>query len=82
MPGFFYFCIMSYEELSEYFSNVTLPQELRLDRATTQLHVADFVKQLLKNMKNYPDNWRHQYQLMRIKHALENPYNGPEIPRF
>jgi hypothetical protein len=73
---------MTIEELSAYFEGMTLPDELRLDRACTQLHVADRVNRLLENMKTQPENWRHEHQLMRIKNALENPYNGPGIPRF
>jgi hypothetical protein len=73
---------MTFEELNDYFTNATLPAELRLDRASTQLNVPDRVKQLLSNMSLYPENWRHKHQLLRIKNALENPYNGPGIPRF
>lgn len=72
---------MSFDELNDYFSTATLPEELRLDRASTQLHVADFVKQLLTNMQLHPDNWRHKHQLLRIKNALEHPYDGPGIPK-
>jgi len=73
---------MTTEELSAYFENIVFPEQLRLDRACTQLNTADNVKRLLENMKRQPENWRHEHQLMRIKNALENPYNGPEIPRF
>jgi hypothetical protein len=72
---------MNFDELTQYFANIELPQELRLDRATTQFNVADQVKILLTNMQLYPENWRHQHRLLKIKNALENPYNGPGIPR-
>lgn len=72
---------MSFDELNNYFTATELPAELRLDRATTQLNVAEYVKQLLNNMELYPENWRHKHQLLRIKNSLENPYDGPGIPR-
>jgi hypothetical protein len=73
---------MSYEELYNYFGSITLPEPLRLDRACTQIDVKEHVEQLLINMKEFPENWRHHHRLLKIKNALENPYNGPEIPRF
>jgi hypothetical protein len=73
---------MTVEELSAYFENIALPEQLRLDRACTQFNVADRVNHLLENMKVQPENWRHKHQLIRIKNALENLYAGPEIPRL
>lgn len=78
----FYICFMTAEGFSAYFENIDLPQQLRLDRACTQFNVAERVKRLLENMVRQPENWRHGHELMRIKNALENPYSGPEVPRF
>jgi hypothetical protein len=73
---------MTFDELNTYFNTISLPEELRLDRASTQSNVPERVKQLQNNMQKHPDNWRHKHQLLRIKNAIENPYNGPGIPRY
>lgn len=73
---------MTVDELSAYFQQYTLPKVLRLDRATHQQNVEEQVAQLLDNMRRQPENWRHEHQLLRIKNALEHPFDGQEIPRF
>jgi hypothetical protein len=73
---------MTFEELNTYFNTISLPEELRLDRASMQSNVPERVKQLQNNMQKDPENWRHKHQLLRIKNAIENPYDGPGIPRY
>jgi hypothetical protein len=73
---------MTDEELVQYFETASLPQSLRLDRASTQHDVAESVKRNIALMIGESKDANAKHRLMRIKHALENPYDGPEIPRF
>jgi hypothetical protein len=67
---------MTNEELIAYFKNKELPTILRINRAITQNEVTDAVT---RNIENINDS-RAKDRLMNIMNALENPYDGPEIP--
>jgi hypothetical protein len=73
---------MTDEELIEYFKHATLPDSLRLDRATTQYNVRNAVNDNLELMRANPKDERCRYRLQRIVNAIEHPYDGPELPRF
>jgi len=73
---------MTDEELVQYFETASLPKSLRLDRASTQHDVAESVKRNIALMLSESKDANAKHRLMRIKYALENPYDGPEIPRF
>ena len=73
---------MTDEELIAYFEHAKLPDTLRLNRATTQLNVAEIVERNLAVMAANPKDMRCRYRLMDIANAMEHPYDGPEIPRF
>ena len=73
---------MTDEELIAYFEHALLPESIRLDRATTQFNVKDAVKRNLEMMMADPKDMRSRHRLRRIADSMENPYNGPEIPRF
>jgi 3-dehydroquinate synthetase len=73
---------MTDEEIITYFEAAILPETLRLDRATTQLNVKESVKSNIKLMLADPKDTHSRHRLNRIADAMENPYNGPEIPRF
>lgn len=80
MDGISYFCKMKDEELVAYFESAKLPETLRIDRATTQYEVRDAVARNIEMMRNDPKNGHARHRLMQIMYAIENPYNGPEIP--
>ena len=65
-----------------YFDNVILPEKLRIDRATTQFDVKDAVERNIEAIRIIPNDGRARHRLTRIMNALENPYDGPGIPRF
>jgi predicted component of type VI protein secretion system len=67
---------MTNEELIAYFENKELPHILRINRAITQHEVKDAVR---RNIERINDS-RAKHRLMDIMNALENPYDGPEIP--
>ncbi len=67
---------MTNEELIAYFKNKELPTILRINRAITQHEVTEAVT---RNIENINDN-RAKDRLITIMNALENPYDGPEIP--
>jgi hypothetical protein len=73
---------MTDEELIAYFEHAKLPKTLRLDRATRQLRVSESVHMNIQLMLADPKDERCRYRLQRIADAMENPYDGPEIPRF
>ncbi|OKS86413.1 DUF6965 family protein [Mucilaginibacter polytrichastri] len=73
---------MTDEELIAYFEYAKLPETLRLDRASTQLNVRKSVDRSLEVMLADPKDVHSRYHLKRIAAAIENPYSGPEIPRF
>ncbi|AMR32438.1 hypothetical protein A0256_13890 [Mucilaginibacter sp. PAMC 26640] len=73
---------MTDDELIAYFQKAQLPETLRLDRATTQHRVPQAVSDNIELMKADKDNERCRYRLTRIINGLENPYDGPEVPRF
>jgi hypothetical protein len=69
-------------ELIAYFEHAKLPEKIRLDRASTQHNVAEAVKMNIELMLANPKDERCRHRLNRIANAMENPYDGPEIPRF
>jgi hypothetical protein len=71
---------MTDQELIAYFETATLPAVLRLDRATTQHEVKDAVERNIETLKQGDRGGHARHRLAQIKYALENPYNGPEIP--
>ena len=73
---------MTDEELILYFEHAKLPDQLRLDRATTQHNVQHHVRQNLELMLSNPKDQHCRYRLQRIAASMEKPYDGPEIPRF
>ncbi|GGH04334.1 DUF6965 family protein [Mucilaginibacter phyllosphaerae] len=73
---------MTDEELIAYFEHAKLPETLRLDRATTQYNVQQAVSTNLETLRASTTDHRCRHRLKRIAYAMENPYNGPEIPRF
>jgi hypothetical protein len=73
---------MTPQELITYFETATLPETLRLDRASTQLDVTDAVQRNIETMLLNSDNGRARHRLLQIKNALETPYSGPAIPKL
>jgi predicted component of type VI protein secretion system len=73
---------MTDPEIIAYFKDKTLPQSLRIDRATTQFEVQEAVNRNLENLFNNPQDHRSRHRLARIIEALETPYDGPEKPRL
>lgn len=73
---------MTEQELIAYFETATLPETLRIDRATTQFEVKEAVARNLETIRIDPQNENAKYRLMQIIRALENPYSGPEIPKL
>ncbi|WP_454803402.1 DUF6965 family protein [Mucilaginibacter phyllosphaerae] len=73
---------MTDEELIAYFEHAKLPDTLRLDRASTQYNVAQAVTYNLDLLRTDTSDHRCRHKLTRIAYAMENPYNGPEIPRY
>ena len=68
------------QELIAYFETATLPETLRIDRATTQFEVKDAVERNLATLKNGDRGGHAKHRLIQIMNAIKNPYNGPEIP--
>jgi len=73
---------MTAQELITFFKTVTLPETLRLDRASTQGNVKEAVKRNIEIMLTNADGGRAMHRLTQIKNALETPYSGPEIPKL
>lgn len=73
---------MNDQELISYFETAELPETLRIDRATTQHGVMAAVKRNVAWMLNGSKDGGARHRLLQIHHALENPYDGPEIPRY
>lgn len=73
---------MTEQDLIAYLEAAILPETLRLDRATTQLDVKEAVKRNIEQMMSDAKDGNAKHRLTQIWYALENPYNGPEIPRF
>lgn len=73
---------MTDQELIDYFETATLPQTLRIDRAITQFDVKDAVERNLAAVKTEDKGGHAKHRLVQIMNALENPYAGPEIPRY
>ncbi|MDB5851836.1 MAG: hypothetical protein JWP29_5588 [Rhodoferax sp.] len=71
---------MTDEELIAYFEHAKLPETLRLDRATRQLRVRESVDMNIQLMLADPKDERCRHRLQMIAGAMENPYDGPEIP--
>jgi hypothetical protein len=71
---------MSPQELIAYFQNKELPENLRLDRASTQHEIKNAVERNIERMRENPDDWRAKHRLEQIMNALETPYDGPGIP--
>lgn len=69
-------------EIIAYFKDKSLPQVLRLDRATTQHEVKDAVERNIANITADPHDQRSRHRLTRIMEAMETPYDGPEIPKL
>ena len=73
---------MTDPELISYFETAELPDTLRIDRATTQHEVKAAVKRNIEWMLRGSKEGGARHRLLQIHHALENPYNGSEIPRY
>jgi hypothetical protein len=71
---------MTDQELIAYFENATLPEILRINRAITQYEVKDAVERNIEMIKQGDKGGHAQHRLTQIMNAIENPYNGPEIP--
>lgn len=71
---------MTEQELIAYFETADLPETLRLDRASTQYDVKEAVTRNIEIMRTDLKNSNAKHRLMMIAHALEHPYDGPEIP--
>jgi hypothetical protein len=71
---------MTDQDLIAYFETATLPETLRIDRATTQFEVKDAVERNLATLQHGDKGGHARHRLMQIMNAIENPYNGPEIP--
>jgi hypothetical protein len=76
------FALMTPQELITYFETATLPETLRLDRASTQLDVPEAVQRNIETMLLNSDGGRAMHRLTRIKNALETPYSGQPIPKL
>ncbi|ASU33113.1 DUF6965 family protein [Mucilaginibacter xinganensis] len=73
---------MTDQELITFFESAALPETLRIDRATTQLDVKGAVERNIGMMQSSPKDGNAKHRLMQIRHALENPYSGPAIPKL
>jgi len=73
---------MTPQELIAFFETATLPETLRLDRASTQLEVKEAVKRNIETMLLNTDDGRAKHRLTQIKNALETPYSGQPIPKL
>jgi predicted component of type VI protein secretion system len=71
---------MTDQELIDYFNTATLPETLRIDRATTQVEVKEAVKRNMEAILSNPKDQHARHRLEQIVAALKNPYDGPEIP--
>jgi hypothetical protein len=76
----FYLCGMTDEEIVEYFKTAILPDTLRLDRASTQHDVKEYVPRNIELILNDPKNTGARHRLLQIINALEHPYDGSGIP--
>ena len=72
---------MTDEELIAYFDNATLPETLRINRAITQFNVKESVERNIEMMRNDSKSSHARHRLVQIMDAVENPYDGPEIPK-
>jgi hypothetical protein len=72
---------MTDQELIAYFDNVTLLETLRINRAITQFNVKEAVEQNIEMVRNDPKSSHARHRLVQIMNAIENPYDGPEIPK-
>jgi hypothetical protein len=73
---------MSDQDIFDYFKDKTLPEILRLDRATTQFEVKDAVKRNIEALKGNSQDHHAKHRLLRIIDAIDKPYSGPELPRL
>ena len=73
---------MTDEEFIAYFKDKTLPEVLRIDRATTQHKVKDSVERNIANILGNPQDHRSRHRQLRIIEAVETRYDGPEIPKL
>jgi predicted component of type VI protein secretion system len=73
---------MTPQELIAYFETATLPETLRLDRASTQFEVKEAVRRNIETMLLNTDGGRAMHRLTQIRKALETPYSGPAIPKL
>ena len=64
---------MTDPELIAYFNNKTLPEKLRLYRATTQFGVNDAVQRNVESIKASPNDHRSRRRLVGIMEAIEDP---------
>ena len=70
---------MNPQELIACFKTATLPETLRLDRASTQPEVKAAVTRNIGTMVLNTDSGRARHRLLQIMNALETPYSGQEI---
>ena len=68
---------MTPQQLTDYFETATLPETLRLDRASTQHNVKEAVKRNLETMTLNNDGGRAKHRLIQIMNAQGTPYDGP-----
>jgi hypothetical protein len=73
---------MTDQELIAYFEKAILPEELRINRAITQFNVKEAVERNLGLMRNDTKDPHSRHRLTEISKALENPYDGPGIPKL
>jgi hypothetical protein len=73
---------MTDAELIAYFESAQLPDMLRVDRATKQYQLPQFTQYYIDRLKQRPDDKDIRFWLLRIKKALDEPFNGQEIPAF
>jgi hypothetical protein len=80
VASFSIFAGMTDEEIVEYFKTAILPDTLRLDRASTQHDVKEYVPRNIELILSNPKNTGARHRLSQIINALEHPYDGPGIP--
>jgi len=73
---------MTDQELITFFETATLPETLRIDRATTQFDVKEAVERNIGMMQNSSKDANAKHRLRQIMNALKNPYSGLEIPKL
>jgi hypothetical protein len=73
---------MTDAELIAYFENTELPEMLRVDRATKQYELPKHASHYVNLLKQRPEDKNVRFWLLRIKKALDEPFNGQEIPGF